>query len=448
MSRRDSDDPDEDPADDEEDDERPSPRRRSGRSASRSRPHPPPRKGPVRRWRSSNEDDDEEDGDGPAPPPRKPPVFWRARDSLYFEPLVALAIVVLLIVGMYAYTQNWPPVYVVESMSMQHGTNDIVGLINTGDLVLAQKIASGSIVPYVVGMRTGFSTYGEFGDVLLYLPNGQSTTPIIHRAILFLSWNTQGSYNASELAGLPCGSASNAVYATFASGSTVPSCATTDLTGTLDLYGIGWRSANVSIPLSPNLLGAHSGFLTMGDNNFADSDCSTSCIGLTDPQEGFSQLVEPGWIIGVARGMIPWVGAIKLALEGQASEVPTQSWQFLGLTITALILLAFGLHYLFRAEGIEDPRRKAEEEEAARERADRADAEDDGGPPSRARRFLRVLRPWREKDDTEDEAPPIHRSPKVTTNDKLTARRGRPRPHVRRSEKKRPRPPSDDDDEL
>jgi signal peptidase I len=402
----------------------------------------------VRRWKSSTAADEDDEDEGSAPPPGKPPVFWRARDSLYFEPLVALAIVVLLIVGMYAYTQNWPPVYVVESKSMQHGTNDIVGLINTGDLVLAQKISSNAIVPYVIGMQTGYSTYGEYGDVILYQPNGQSATPIIHRAILFLTWTPYGTYDASDLAGLPCGSAPNAVFATFAPGSSTPSCSTTNLTGTLDLYGIGWRSANVSLPMSPTLLGAHSGFLTMGDNNFADSDCTTSCVGLPDPLEGFSQLVEPGWIIGVARGMIPWVGAIKLALQGQASMVPSQSWQFLGLTVVALILLAFGIHYLFRAEGIEDPRRKKEEEEEARERADAADDEEDDEPPTRTHRFLTALRPWRAKDDEEDDLTPPRRAAKPTRAEKLTARRGRPRPHVRRAEKKRPRPPTDDDDEL
>ncbi len=138
---------------------------------------------------------------------------WRARDSLFFEPLVALAIVAVLLVSLYAYTANWPPVYAIESNSMQHGSGDHVGFLNAGDIVLAQKVSLDSIVPYVIGVQTGFSTYGEPGDVLLYYPYGQtSQTPIIHRAIFFLQWNPGNStYNATDLGGLLCADSSSSV---------------------------------------------------------------------------------------------------------------------------------------------------------------------------------------------------------------------------------------------
>ncbi|MGD0250107.1 MAG: S26 family signal peptidase, partial [Thermoplasmata archaeon] len=188
SSRSEDDDPDED--EDEEEEEEPAPRRRR-----RPRVSPGSHSTPVRRWHGSADDEDDE----PEPPKassrfrassrERHPVYWRARDSLYFEPLVALAIIVVILVGLFAYTQNWPPVYVVESDSMQHGPNDNLGLINTGDLVLAQKIDTSAIVPYVAGIPTGYSTYGEYGDVLLYHPNGGGATPVIHRAIVFLSWN-------------------------------------------------------------------------------------------------------------------------------------------------------------------------------------------------------------------------------------------------------------------
>src|SRR5580700_5156813 len=133
---------------------------------------------PVRRW-SSRTGGGEPDADDDEPPPKKS-VYFRARDSLWFEPVVALCIIVLLLAGLFAYTQNWPPIYVVESDSMQHGPDDHVGLINTGDLVLAQSIPFNNIVPYVEGEQTGYTTYGEYGDVLLYHPYGvTTTTPII-----------------------------------------------------------------------------------------------------------------------------------------------------------------------------------------------------------------------------------------------------------------------------
>ncbi len=449
MARRPADDPDDDPDDE---DETPEPSR-SRRSSARSGRPRTTRRPPVRRWRPTEDDPDDSpvDADEAVPedtPKRsqraKPPTYWRARDSLWFEPLVALAVIVVLLVSLYAYTGNWPPVYVVESDSMQHGYTDIVGLINTGDLVLAQKIPANQITDYVMGMKTGYSTYGEYGDVLLYHPNGAGSTPIIHRAILYLVWNpAYGTYSAPELQGLPCGASPTAFYKTPG---TAGECGTTNLTS-LNLTHIGWKSVPVVIDLQSSMLGDHSGYLTMGDNNFDPTGCvpsTVACTGFPDQLPGgFSSLVEPGWIIGVARGMVPWFGAFKLLLDGNAGMVPPQSWEFAGLTIAGIILVAFGLHYALRAEGIESPIRKREEEEEAEEEEDDREGEPEGGG-SRGRRILRSLTPWRHPDETDDEeAPPHSRS---TADRSAAARRGRPRPQVRRT---KGRPTDDDaDDDL
>ncbi len=437
-----------DPEDDEDAPEAAPPRR--PRSSRRPPPRPRAPRPPVRRWRSADDADDgrdEEEEERSAEPRRRGlfsrerhPVYWRARDSLYFEPLVAVAIVVVLLVSLYAYTQNWPPVYVIESDSMQHGASDVLGVINTGDLVLAQKIPTDQITPYVVGLATGYSTYGEYGDVLLYLPDGQGSTPIIHRAILYLQWNPASStYNATELSGLRCGNDSGAIYnSTSLRGG---QCGTTGLTGTLDLYRIGYRSATLSIPLAS--LGDHSGFLTMGDHNVIPTDCTNNCIGEPDQTSGLSELVEPGWIVGVARGMIPWVGAVKLLLEGDAGMVPAQSWQFLGLTIVGLILLAFGIHYALRTEGIEDERRKEEEAAVAEEEAD----DEDDRTPGRARRFLHAIRPWGRSEDEDDVDEPPRRPKRPAAPGPRDRRRGRPTPHVRRDAKAKRAKASEDDDE-
>ncbi|HKS59716.1 MAG TPA: S26 family signal peptidase, partial [Thermoplasmata archaeon] len=148
----------EDEDDGEDDEERP-PRRR------RSRRHGRPA---VQEWTPEPTDEDAQgEDDEDLAHYRIPrhwtkerwPIFFRARDSLYFEPLVALAIIVVLLVSLWAFTQNWPPMYVVESSSMQHGGNDQLGLINTGDIVLAQKLPLSEIQPYVVGLVSGYVTY-------------------------------------------------------------------------------------------------------------------------------------------------------------------------------------------------------------------------------------------------------------------------------------------------
>lgn len=420
-----------DDADDDEEDV-PPPRRR-GRSSARP---------PVRRWSDEQEPPGEPRSrrkrvrgatdDGPV----KDPVYFRARDSVYFEPLVALAVVLVLLVGLFAYTQNFPPMYVVESDSMQHGTNDQVGLINTGDLVLAQKASLDQVTPYVVGAQTGYSTYGEYGDVILYHPNGDPNgAPIIHRALVYILYNSDGTYSFPQLQGQPCGSATNAVYSVSTA---LDSCQTSGVspTASLTLYHIGWRSVDVTVSLSS--LGRASGFLTMGDNNF---DPFASNQGNPD-QPFLSNLVQPGWIVGVARGMLPWFGAFKLLLEGNSGEVPSQSWVYMGLTLVGLVVAAILLHLLLRAEGYQDVRRKRAQE-AARAAAGKEDddeedeAADDGRPASRSSWGQRLTR-WRHPDEEDDDPP---RKGRTTFG-------GRPRPEVgRKSPHHHPKPRDRDDDD-
>jgi signal peptidase I len=366
------------------------------RSRRRDRRHPSGRTRSVRRWQSGGEEeepwDDVIDERGGKPLREKVPVFWRARDSLYFEPLVALAIIVVLLVSLFAYTANWPPVYVVESNSMQHGPGDHLGDINAGDIVLAQKVSTGSIVTYVQALTSGLTTYGSFGDVLLYYPNGSTgATPIIHRAIIYLQYDARsGTYNATGLAGLSCGAATTNVYYTPG---TSGGCGTTNLTtsDTLYLYNVGSAGKTVTVDFSRTTdLGDHSGFLTLGDNN-------------SDPDQlppggspfGLSTLVTPGWVIGVARGMIPWFGALKLLLDGNAAKVPTASWEFLGLTIAGIIFAAAGLHLLLRrARG--SPRR-------SRARYDDEEDEEADEPAPRGAGGTSAVRPWKAGADPPDE---------------------------------------------
>ncbi len=359
---------DDDDLDDLEEDADRSEKRARGRRGAASRRASALHPAPVRRWAGSGDVDDEGDPAEPAARKgRRPPVFWRARDSLYFEPLVALAIVAVLLASLFAYTSNWPPVYVIESNSMQHGSGDHLGALNAGDVVLAQKAPQSSIVTYVQGIRQGYSTYGESGDVLLYHPNGNpSVTPIIHRAIIYLQYDAHTqAYNATGLAGLPCGTQAGAVYATPG---TTGECETTELKGDLELFHLGGRPTAIDISLNPSTgLGAHSGYITLGDNMTSNTVVDQQGLAI-------SSLVEPDWVIGVARGMIPWFGALKLLLDGNSALVPKASWEFMGLTIAGVILAAAGIHFLLRRRGVVSPQRRREEELEEI-------TEDDGRPP-------------------------------------------------------------------
>jgi signal peptidase len=89
----------------------------------------------------------------------------------------ALLIVVLIISVAYAATGSWHIGFAVESGSMEPN-------MQVGDLILVQAPQRTTITPYEEGKLLNYSTFNEFGDVIIYRPNGAtSATPIIHRAM-------------------------------------------------------------------------------------------------------------------------------------------------------------------------------------------------------------------------------------------------------------------------
>lgn len=267
----------------------------------------------------------------------------------WFEPVLMVAVIAVLLGSLYAYTGNWPPLVVVESSSMQHGDNDVLGVINTGDLVLVKKVSVPSqVTTYVQGENIGYTTYGEYGDVLLYYPEGNlAATPVIHRAILWLDYDAAtNSFSAPTLADINCGLHQEYQDIEPGTSNQTADCPTGpyyNLSGTLVLYNVGWQSVTVTINLA-ELADAspHTGFITMGDDNcYPNIPCTYHEQGTFDQDNSctIACLVEPSWVEGVARGMIPWVGALKLWLSGDSGYVPPQTWDYLGATILVILLV-------------------------------------------------------------------------------------------------------------
>jgi hypothetical protein len=101
----------------EEDPEEDEPIEDEPKRAPKSSRHRPGRGNPPRRavkaWDAppgSDGDPEDEPSEGEDDAPGKEHVYFRARDSVWFEPLVALMIIVVLLVSLFAYTSNWPPV--------------------------------------------------------------------------------------------------------------------------------------------------------------------------------------------------------------------------------------------------------------------------------------------------------------------------------------------------
>ena len=252
---------------------------------------------------------------------------------------VAFLVVAIFMGALFAYTQVWPPMVVVESNSMQHSdVESFVGVIDTGDLVLVQAVRQAAdVVTYVEGRVTGHATYSNYGDVIIFHPPGASlsSTPIIHRAIAYVSLhntkNPSEGVDVPALAKLPAGewagTLTNGMLATQPYG----------LVRFTLRYVQSWHLGALAREDLTFEMGsvATNGFLTKGDHN--------------PGADNWGQPVSVSRILGKARGEMPWFGLIKLTLAPGATgccpagwgdrRAPHNSWDAL---LVSLILLIAG----------------------------------------------------------------------------------------------------------
>lgn len=274
---------------------------------------------------------DQEDG-----PRRKRPsqIVLFLRDAV-----VAFALVATVLLIMYAYTGLWPPLVVVESDSMMHSEDNTsyVGVIDTGDMVLVKDVDSAAdVTTYLQGFVNGHRTYGDYGDVIVYKKKGLDVeTPIIHRAVLYLEINAPyyDSYRCEELRDLP------ETKCALSDGDTWD-----DITGVITIYHYGYSDDTVVVNVG-SILNAFSrghsvptsGFITRGDHNmWIDQTYG----------DNFSP-VDVDWIVGKARGEIPWFGLLKLWFtDSIKSDAPDNSVRNLWIAIAIIVIVPIALDVL------------------------------------------------------------------------------------------------------
>lgn len=143
----------------------------------------------------------------------------------------------------------WSPMVAVESGSM-------IPHIQIGDIIFVESADRTEINTYIMGKQTGYKSFDDYGDVILYRPYGnKDATPVIHRAMYFVE-----------------------------AGETM------------------WQGG----PSAP-----HAGYITKGDNRVSNPSY--------DQQGGISflQPVKKEWVIGAARFIrIPVLGCISLIPRG------------------------------------------------------------------------------------------------------------------------------------
>ncbi len=239
--------------------------------------------------------------------------------------LVSLIILLIILGSLYAFSGRWPPMVVVESGSMMHGENSQIGVIDPADIVLVQETDRDEITTYVEGRATGYRMYGQYGDVIIFEPDGDnSETPIIHRAVIYLEYDEEdSSFDIPSLEDLEYGEDWTTSDAHETARGLDPS---TDVT----IYDYGYADLEVTIELSEL---NDSGYITMGDSHRTNApEYDQKGARGDDP-------VKEEWIKGRARGELPWFGIIKLAFMGRTEHIPRNSWINFGVTIGIILLL-------------------------------------------------------------------------------------------------------------
>ena len=212
--------------------------------------------------------------------------FYRTEDpkiSLLRDVAVALIVVLILLMSLWAYTGQWfsAPMVAIESGSMQHLNEPFgrIGTINAGDMVLLVKVNTKDDI-LVRGsdfggeyakQNDGEQTYGNYGDVVVYRKYGRDDEDqIIHRAMCWIEYHEQ--------------------YETY----------------TVSEYGIHNETSVTITELGlRNYKPTHSGYITKGDNPITNNRCDQAGGICSEP-------IKVEWITGKARGELPWIGTINL----------------------------------------------------------------------------------------------------------------------------------------
>lgn len=165
------------------------------------------------------------------------------RVVLLREIIYVLLLVGGVALGLFLVSGTWPAVVTIESGSM-------IPHMNVGDLVfVVEENRFGDLQTWVDGKDTGYTAFGDYGDVIVYRPNGAGTvTPIIHRAMV-------------------------------------------------------WADAAAVALYFPD---SHEGYITKGDNNPAiDQGALLPGVGVIEPVKG-------EWVVGKALFAVPLLGYIPL----------------------------------------------------------------------------------------------------------------------------------------
>lgn len=260
--------------------------------------------------------------------------------------VISVAVLAIVFGGGYGalvlYTGSTLPFSSVVSESMQHDNyGSQLGTIDTGDIVVVRDPDKTDIYSYVEGLENGYQSFGSYGSVIIYNRDGQN--PVIHRAILWLEYNGDGTWSAPDLENLEEGSWYYVYTVTDAAGNEMRMYGHDpySIHGMLCFTDLDGKTPYIDLDA---LAVKSSGYLTMGDNPITNPNF--------DQQSGIvNHLIAYEDIKSVPIMEIPWMGCLKLLMNGSSSlsHVPNSLPSLLmGIVLVFSVLIILDLLTVLR----------------------------------------------------------------------------------------------------
>lgn len=249
-----------------------------------------------------------------------------ARDIIW-----VVAVVGCIALALYLICGTWPAVVTVESGSMEPH-------MNIGDLVVVvQADRFGSVQTWDEAKTTGYEKFGDYGDVIIYRPNGvtdfwasigllplSSQHPIIHRAMTWVDAGQPIPYYFNMYGGavtptdyLPLKNSNMSVdgYEVLYTGTELPSANFTHSSRDVVMTAKNTRYiipsqyvTNTTGYIFYGNVTTHGGYITKGDNNMVSDEGGTLKVNNMDDIEP----VQKDWVIGKSLFTVPYVGLLPL----------------------------------------------------------------------------------------------------------------------------------------
>lgn len=190
------------------------------------------------------------------------------------EVTISVGFVFVLGLLLFGVSGVYPPMVAVESESMEPNIDqyDLILVTEPGRFAPDTADETGVVTAESVS-EGGYESFNNPGSVIVYDDPNSYGSPIIHRAHFFVEEN-ENWYDRA-----------NPDYVSAENCDELQYCPA-----------------------------PHAGYITKGDNQVSN--------GQYDQANGIAPVVRPGWITGIAKLRVPYLGYVRLALTGAASFGP------------------------------------------------------------------------------------------------------------------------------